>query len=240
MGEHAAAVSQHERRVVQERRRHVPHLHPALGPPPHEFDLLGVEMRAARDGRGAVVLFQPPVHNQIFLLEIRRHRRAGIWRRVLDIRPVDVASGEREVCGNRLAPIVWIAHDEASNDEHAMTMQMIDRRRSRIGSCALAVSAVLCARLQEREILVQDVLDAEKDVSESGLLHQRRKRLAVRGNRGSHCLHEVVDPVQSGGNDRATELLEPIRVERDVVVDEKDRARASRVGVRNVIDHPLD
>ena len=52
---------------------------------------------------------------------------------MLDIRPVDVASGEREVCGNRLAPIVRIADDEASDDEHAVAMQMVDRCRSGIG-----------------------------------------------------------------------------------------------------------
>jgi hypothetical protein len=41
------AVPKHERRAVRERRRNVPELHPALGAPPHELDIVGVQMLAA-------------------------------------------------------------------------------------------------------------------------------------------------------------------------------------------------
>ena len=34
--------------------------------------------------------------------------------------------------------------------------------------------------LQEAEVVVEDVLDAEEDVAEAGLAHQRRQRRAVR------------------------------------------------------------
>ena len=41
---------------------------------------------------------------------------------------------------------------------------------------ALARAAVLRARLEERQVLVEDVLDAEEDIAESGAPHQRRER----------------------------------------------------------------
>ena len=46
---------EHEARMKPERRRNVADLHPALGPPAHELDFFGVEVRAARHRRRAVV-----------------------------------------------------------------------------------------------------------------------------------------------------------------------------------------
>ena len=68
---------------------------------------------------------------------------------------------------------------------------------------------VLGAGLEERQILVEDVLDAEEHVAEPRLAHQRRERVAARGDRGGHRLHEVVDIVKARGDDGAAERLEP-------------------------------
>src|SRR5688572_2134430 len=46
--------------------------------------------------------------------------------------------------------------------------------------------------------------------------------------------------MQAGADDRLTQRLEPLDVERNVVVDEKDAARASGVRVGDVLDHALD
>ena len=92
VGEHLEAVPQHEQRAVHQRRRHVPHLHPALGAPAQELDVLGRQVLAAHHRRRPVVM------------ATRRRPRSGrasrsravigvprIGRRMLDVRPVDVA-----------------------------------------------------------------------------------------------------------------------------------------------------
>ena len=92
---------------------------------------------------------------------------------------------------------------------------------------AVFAPRVLGARLEEREIVVEHVLDAEEHVAESGAAHQRRQRRAVLGERRGHRLDDVVDVVQAAVDDRLAERLEAADVERDVVVDEEDRLRAA-------------
>ena len=67
---------------------------------------------------------------------------------------------------------------------------------------------------------------------ETRLAHQRRERGAVARDRRGHRLHDVVDVVEPGLDDGPAERLEARHVERDVVVDQEDRARpaAARVG----------
>ena len=131
--QHFERVPQDEPRAVAERRRHVPHLHPALGPPAQELDLVG--RRGARVRTTAVV----PSYSSTSSLTIRprsrkssRHRRARIRRRVLDVRPVDVPARERQVRLDRLARVVRIADDQAADDEHAVrgagASMAVDRR----------------------------------------------------------------------------------------------------------------
>ena len=73
--------------------------------------------------------------------------------------------------------VVGVADDQAADDEHAVAVQDVDRVERRVAVAPpVLVPAVLRARLQEREILVEDVLDAEEHVAESGLPHQRRQR----------------------------------------------------------------
>ncbi len=52
---HAARVQRDERRVVPQRDREMAHLHPALGAPAHELDLLGLQRLRPHHGRRPVV-----------------------------------------------------------------------------------------------------------------------------------------------------------------------------------------
>ena len=72
--------------------------------------------------------------------------------------------------------IVGVADDQAADDEHAVAAEDVDRRHRGVGALALLMPAVLRARLQKREVLVEHVLDAEKHVAEAGPPHQRRQR----------------------------------------------------------------
>ena len=60
------------------------------------------------------------------------------------------------------------------------------------------------------------------------------------GKRRRHRLHEILDIVEPGVDNRLAQLREAADVERDVVVDQKDGpgAAASRIG--DVGDHALD
>ena len=239
MREHAAAVSQHEPRIVTDGRRHVPHLHPALCLPPQELDLFRRQMRAACHRRRPVVLVDAVVDDQAARDEIARHRRAGIGRRMLDVRPIHVLAREREVCRNRLPRVVGVADDEAADDEHAVLVQEVDGPLRRVAGAASALARrVLRARLQEVEIVVEDVLDAEKHVAEPCLAHQRRQLLTVRGDRRRHPLHHVVDVVEAGVDNRLAQRREAVHVECDVVVDDEEDARAAAPRIGDVLDDP--
>ena len=99
---------------------------------------------------------------------------------------------------------------------------------------------VFRSRLQEIEIAFEDVLDPEKDVAESGALHQRRKRRPVLRKRRSHRLHDILDVVEPAIDDGLAEQLEAAYVERDVVVDEEDGPCAAASRIDDVGNHPLD
>ena len=69
--------------------------------------------------------------------------------------------------------------------------------------------------LQERQVLVEDVLDAEEDVAEARLAASAAPACApCCGDRRGHRLDDVVDVVEAGVDDRAAQRLEP----RDVSV----------------------
>ena len=95
-------------------------------------------------------------------------------------------------------------------------------------------------RLEKRKVVVEDVFNAEKDIPEPGALHERRQRRSVRGDRGGHSLDDVVDVVEASLHDRFTERPEPLDVERDVVVDEKDRLRTPAPRIGDVADDALN
>ena len=90
---------------------------------------------------------------------------------------------------------------------------------------------VLRLRPQERQVLVQHVLDPEEHVPKSGAPHRRRQSSPADAIAG-HPLDDVVDVVEAGGDDGIAQRLEPRDVQRDVVVDDEDRARAARLASR--------
>jgi len=99
---------------------------------------------------------------------------------MLDVRPVDMRAREGQVRGNRLARVIGVADDQSADDQHSVPVQDVDRIKGRVSfSATLAVPAVLRPCLEEHQILVEDVLDAEEHVAEPGLLHQWREGRAV-------------------------------------------------------------
>ena len=128
---------EHEPGIVPEHGRKVPYLHPALRFPSQELDLLGRQVRASGDRCRPVVFLDACVDDEAARLEVLRHRRAGIWRRMLDVRPVDVLPRELEVRGNRFATVVGVADDQAADDEHAVLVQDVDRRDRRVRASSL-------------------------------------------------------------------------------------------------------
>src|SRR5208337_1643821 len=113
-------------------------------------------------------------------------------------------------------------------------------QRGVAGAASILAKLVLGGRLQEDEIVFEDVLDAEKDVTKPRLAHQRGQRLSVHGNGRSHGLHRVRDVVQAGVDDGAAQCLKAADVERDVVVNDKDGARAVVASIANIGQHAIE
>jgi len=59
---------------------------------------------------------------------------------MLNIWPIHILAGEREIGLNRLDCIVWTAHDQASDNIHLVAMQIFDCLECRVAH-VLAVSA---------------------------------------------------------------------------------------------------
>src|SRR5258708_9551304 len=99
---------------------------------------------------------------------------------MLDVRPVDVALREREVGLDRRARIAGVADDDAADDREPGAVQRLNRLERRIADRSSPLTLrVLRGRAEEREVLVEDVLDPEEHVVESRLPHPRRERRAV-------------------------------------------------------------
>ncbi len=101
-------------------------------------------------------------------------------------------------------------------------------------------SMFLAEALRTSQIAFENIFDAEKNVAEAGAAHQRGESLAVIRDGRGHGLHEIVDLVQSGGDDGLAQRLEPLDVQSDVVVDQKNGARAVIAGVANVGQHAVE
>src|SRR5438445_3004700 len=221
--EHLEPVAQREERRMDQGHREMLELDPPIGPPSQEFDLVRVEVRRSHHSGGAVVVLEPLVDDESLLPERLRHRRARIGRRMLDVRYVDVPAGEGQIGLDRLARVLGVAHDEPADDVHLVRMAVLDcGYRGVAAAYALAAAPVLGLGTEEFEIFLEDVLDAQEDVPEARLAHQGRQRAAVVGDGRGHRLHGIVEVVEPGLDDGATEPFEPAHVRRDVVVDEAD------------------
>src|SRR5262245_22861988 len=89
MRQHFERVPQDEQWAVAERRRHVFHLHPALGPPAEKLDIVRRHMLASNHRRRAGVVRHVLIDDQAAIAEVSRHRCTRIRSRMLDVRPVD-------------------------------------------------------------------------------------------------------------------------------------------------------
>jgi hypothetical protein len=160
---------------------------------------------------------------------------------MLDVGPVDVPPGKFEIRLDRFARVVGIPDDQAADDEQPGTMQVCNRFYGGIPhTAAMISSSVLRAGLQEVEIVFENIFDTEEDIPKPCAFHQGCQRCAMLGERGGHCLDEILDIVEPGVDDRRAQGFKPMYVERDVVVDQEDCACAVAPRVRNVGEHPID
>src|SRR5271157_6345381 len=97
MGKHFRSVTHDEPGVVDKGRRHVASLHPALSFPAQVLNFFRRYVLGADYRSRAVILLQSLVGDQSALLEILGHGCARIGCGVLDVWPIYVAAGEREV-----------------------------------------------------------------------------------------------------------------------------------------------
>src|SRR6476469_10604284 len=97
------------------------YFHPSLRLPPQKLDVQRGEMLAPDNGGGSVVVAHVFVDDEPTVAELFGHRCAGIRSRMLNVRPVDVSTGEFEIRLDRLACVVRVADDEAANDEHPVS-----------------------------------------------------------------------------------------------------------------------
>src|SRR5439155_10456882 len=94
--------------------------------------------------------------------------------------------------------------------------------------------------LEELQIVFEDVLNPEKDVAKPRLAHKRRKRIAMIRYRRRHCLHGVVDIVETRVDDRLAQRFEALHVQDNVVIHDKDRSCAAIVRVSNISDYAIE
>ncbi len=120
-------------------------------------------------------------------------------------------------------------------------MQVLDRLDRGVAERLPALTpGVLGSRLQERQIVVEDVFDSQEHVAKTRAPHQRRQRGAMLRDRRRHALDGVIHVVETAVDDCLAQRFETADVERDVVVDEENGARAPATGVGDVGQHALD
>ena len=120
-------------------------------------------------------------------------------------------------------------------------MQVIDGFEGGVSRVlAVGTLGILGGGLQKLQVVLEDVLNAEKNITKSSTSHERRKGFAVIGNGGGHGLHEVIQLVQSGLDNRFAQGFEAPNVQRNVVVDQENGSSAVIVGVANVLEHAVE
>src|SRR5215468_8521873 len=216
-------------------------LHPTLGFPAHEFDVLAVQMFGAYYRRSAIIFFHPFVHNEASLAELLSHRRTGVRHRMLNVWPVNVLGSHIEVGLNGSGGILWIADNEPADHIHAVTVQNVNgfqRGISRGNSTGFL--RVLGTGSQELKILFVHVLDAEEHVAKPGPSHERRQLGAVIGDSRRHSLHIIIEMVQAVPNDRLAQAFKSLDVQGNIVVYEKYRARAMALRISYILKHAFE
>src|ERR1044071_3917404 len=183
MCHHPAPMTQHKSRAMPKNKWEMTHFHPPLGAPAKKFDLFRLEMITSHDGCRTIVLFRASVDDQIALLKIFGHRSARIWRRVLNIRPIDVPSCKLQVRRDRCVCISRISDNKTADDKHLVKVQRADCLEGRVADRAAALPlGVLGGGAQELQVSVEDVFDAKENIAKSGSAHKRDERLAMIGD----------------------------------------------------------
>ena len=131
---------------------------------------------------------------------------------MLNIRPVHEASRECEVSLNRLSSVIRIANNETSHHVHAIAMQAVYGFQGGIPMIPITSFRVLGCCTQELQVAFQNILDAQKNVSETRSPHQGCESFSLGGDGGSHGLHKIVQLVQLCLDDGVAQLLEAARV----------------------------
>src|SRR5215204_2377814 len=168
MAQHLWPVAQRKPRTMKQDYRKMTKFHPALRPPSQKLNCLRRQMIGSDDCSGTVVFFCVLIDDQPAFVKLLRHSRAWVRRRVLNVRPIDVALGEFEISLDRLTRVSGIADDEPADSIHFVLVQGLDSLDSGIADViSLFTTRVFGSGPQEVEIIMQDVLDAEKNVAEA-------------------------------------------------------------------------
>ncbi len=239
--EHLMRVPQDEAGVVPQHHGKVPQLHPPLGAPPEELNLVRGQVLAAHDGGGAVVLFEVLVDDEIAGAKFARHRCAWIRRRVLDV----LARSTHSRAKSRLAsidcrvslglatispPVIYTCRAGAHTST-AVREALPTRRRAR-GWRSLAPARRNCRSSSTRFSMPRNTL------TKAGRAHQRRQRLAVRRDQGGHRLHVSTRACSPASMMARLQTLEARDVQRDVVAVEEQHPRAVR-RVANIVEDAI-
>src|SRR5262249_29728499 len=119
--------------------------------------------------------------------------------------------------------------------KHLVLMKVFDRFQGGVTDfLTIMAFHVLGASSEKVEILLEDVFDPEKHVSEASLAHQRCQGISVVCNRRCHRLQRILHLVETRFNDRPAESLKAMYVERDVVINDENRPCAVLLGVSNI------
>src|SRR5262245_52714548 len=216
-------------------RRDMADLHPALHLPSHVFGFFRGYVFSLYYPCRAIVLLESLVDDESPVTKVLRHRRTRIWRRVLNVRPVDIFPGKLEIGLDRFNGVVRIPYNQSANYIHDILMYVIDCFQGSITSfLSILTLRVLLACSQELQIIFQDVFDSQEYVAKACLAHERRKRVPVISNRGRHGLNRIVDIVESGIDDCLTQSFKAFHVQYNIVVHDKDCPGPAIVRITNV------
>src|SRR5437016_14589400 len=103
------------------------------------------------------------VDDKTLLSKIHGHGRARIWRRMLNVRPIDVAAREFKICFNGFSRIVWVADDQAADDIHFVFADVIDSLQGCVANnTSLAALFILGSGAEEGQVRIEDVFDPEE------------------------------------------------------------------------------
>ena len=216
-------------------------LYPALHVPTHELNLQRRDIPSANNSRGSVVLLEIVVHDQAERAKIRSHRRARIWRWMLDVGPVDIAACEFEIGFDGFRSVAGISDNQSADDIHLVAVEVVHRlQRGIADDVSLLALLIFGSSAEERESVIENVFDPEEHIPEAGLPHQRCERFAVVGDARCHRLDDVVNAVELFFDNLPAQPLESVDVQSDIVINEKDSPSPVVVRITDIRNDPAE